>query len=76
MAALHTRIQEIRQQIAPGSRLAQACDYALRQWHRVSVYLEHGQVEIDTNICNAARGITKIMPLPLLCRVVKLAVRL
>ncbi len=39
MEALHGRIQEIRQQMAPGGRLAQACDYALRQWCRVSVYL-------------------------------------
>ncbi|MBU6410172.1 MAG: transposase, partial [Verrucomicrobia bacterium] len=51
MAALHTRIQEIRRQIAPGGKLAQACDYALRQWNRVSVYLEQGQVEVDTNWC-------------------------
>jgi hypothetical protein len=51
MLSLHTRIQEIRQQIAPGSRLAQACDYALRQWQRVSIYLEHGEVEVDTNWC-------------------------
>jgi len=51
MAALHLRLQEIRQQIAPGSRLAQACDYALRQWPRVSLYLAHGEVEVDTNWC-------------------------
>lgn len=30
MQTLHTRLREIRQQIAPGSKLAQACDYALR----------------------------------------------
>lgn len=51
MKALHTRLQEIRQRIAPGSKLAQACAYALRQWSRVSVYLAHGQVEVDTNWC-------------------------
>ena len=51
MAALHTRLQEIRQHIAPGGKLAQACDYALRQWRRVSIYLEHGEVEVDTNWC-------------------------
>ncbi len=51
MAALHPRIQASRQQIAPGSRLAQACDYALRQWQRVNIYLEHGEVEVDTNWC-------------------------
>jgi transposase len=51
MQILHTRLQEIRQQIAPGGKLAQACDYALRQWRRVIVFLEHGEVEIDTNWC-------------------------
>ena len=54
MGALHGRIQEIRQQMAPGGKLAQACDYALRQWSRVSVYLEHGRVEIDSNWCEGA----------------------
>jgi transposase len=54
MVAWQKRIQEIRGAITPGSKLAQACDYALRQWSRVSVYLEHGEVEIDNNWCEGA----------------------
>jgi len=54
MAALKTRIIEVRQQVTPGSKLAKACDYALGQWSRMEVYLEHGRVEIDNNWCEGA----------------------
>jgi hypothetical protein len=49
--------------------------YALGQWNTLTVYLADGRVEIDNNLVNAARGISQIMPLPVLCRVVKLAMR-
>ena len=71
LAALKTRLMEIRQQIAPGGKLAQACDYALNQWSRLEEYLKDGRVEIDNNWCNAARGISRVMPPPVLCRVAK-----
>ena len=45
---------EIRQQITPGSKLAQACDYALRQWSRLEEYLKDGVLEIDNNWCEGA----------------------
>jgi transposase len=51
MAALKTRLVEIRQQIPPGSKLAQACDYAMGQWSRLEEYLKDGRVEIDNNWC-------------------------
>ena len=54
MAALKTRLIEIRQQIDPGSKLAQACDYALKQWNRLEEYLRDGQIEIDNNWCEGA----------------------
>jgi transposase len=54
MAALKTRLVEIRQQLPPGGKLAQACDYALGQWSRLEVFLENGQVEIDNNWCEGA----------------------
>jgi len=54
MAALKTRLIEIRQQIDPGSKLAQACDYALKQWSRLEEYLRDGQIEIDNNWCEGA----------------------
>jgi transposase len=54
MAALKTRLAEIRQQIAPGGKLSQACDYALGQWSRLEEYLRDGRIEIDNNWCEGA----------------------
>jgi len=54
MAALKTRLVEIRQQIPPGGKLAQACDYALGQWGRLEEYLRDGMIEIDNNWCEGA----------------------
>jgi transposase len=54
MAALKTRLVEVRQQIQPGGKLAQACDYALGQWSRWEEYLRDGQVEIDNNQCEGS----------------------
>lgn len=54
MAALKTRLVEIRQQIAPGGKLSQACDYALGQWTRLEEYLRDGRIEIDNNWCEGA----------------------
>jgi transposase len=51
MAALKTRLVETRQQISPGGKLAQACDYALGQWSRLEEYLRDGLIEIDNNWC-------------------------
>ena len=54
MGALKPRLVEIRQQIAPGGKLAQACDYALGQWSRFEEYLHDGAVEIDNNWCEGS----------------------
>ena len=54
MASLKARLVEIRQQISPGGKLAQACDYALEQWSRLEEYLRDGQIEIDNNWCEGA----------------------
>jgi len=54
MAALKTRLAQIRQQIAPGSKLAQACDYALGQWSRLEEYLSDGHLECDNNWCEGS----------------------
>ena len=48
---METRLVEIRQQITPGGKLAQACDYALGQWSRLEEYLRDGRIEIDNNWC-------------------------
>jgi transposase len=54
MAALKTRLVEIRQQISPEGKLAQACNYALGQWSRLEEYLHDGEVEIDNNWCEGS----------------------
>jgi transposase len=54
MAGLKLRLVEIRGQIPPGSKLAEACDYTLNQWSRLEVFLNNGAVEIDNNWCEGA----------------------
>ena len=58
VAVLKVGLLTIRAAVLPGSQLAKACDYALRIWDRLEVFLAHGQVEIDTNLAeNAMRPI-------------------
>ena len=54
MAALKLRLVAIRQQIPPGGKLAQACDYTLGQWSRLEEFLHDGVLEIDNNWCEGA----------------------
>jgi len=54
MDELKTRLVEIRQAIAPGGKLPQACDYMLGQWSRLEEFLRNGVVEIDNNWCEGA----------------------
>ena len=54
MNALKTRLSEIRQQLTPGSKLIQACDYALGQWSRLEEYLWDGHLECDNNQCEGS----------------------
>ena len=54
MDALKARVLEVRRQIPPGGKLAQACDYALNQWSRLEEYLKDGEIEIDNNWCEGA----------------------
>jgi transposase len=54
MAALKTRLVEIRQGLSPGGKLARACDYMLGQWSRLEEYLADGSLEIDNNWCEGA----------------------
>lgn len=58
VAELKARLLTIRAEVLPGSQLAKGCDYALRIWDRLEVFLAHGQVEIDTNLAeNAMRPV-------------------
>jgi transposase len=54
VSALKARMQAIRQAALPGSQIAKACDYALRLWSRLEVFLTHGAVEVDTNLAENA----------------------
>jgi Transposase IS66 family len=65
MVQLKSRLVEIRQQILPGGKLAQACDYALGQWSRLEEYLSDGLLEIDNNWCE---GVTQSLALRSLSR--------
>lgn len=49
--ALKARIEKLSREVVPSGKLGEACTYALNQWPRLVVYLEHGQVEIDQNLC-------------------------
>lgn len=58
VSALKERMLSIRQAMLPGSQLAKACDYALRIWERLEVFLSNGAVEVDTNLAeNAMRPV-------------------
>jgi hypothetical protein len=58
VSALKERMLTIRQAVLPGSQLAKACDYALRIWDRLEVFLSNGAVEADTNLAeNAMRPV-------------------
>jgi len=54
MSALKTRLVELRQQLTPDAKLAQACDYMVGQWSRLEEYLKNGAIEIDNNWCEGA----------------------
>ena len=58
VGALRVRMQCVRSEVLPGSQLAKACDYALRIWTRLEVFLGNGQVEVDNNLAeNAMRPV-------------------
>jgi hypothetical protein len=47
-------IVEARTKALPSSTLAKACDYTLRLWDRLTVFLKHPAIEIDNNWCENA----------------------
>jgi hypothetical protein len=66
----HRALHLLRPRYLPQSPMGQAISYALNQWPTLERFLDHGEVEIDNNLVNAARGINQVMPPPVLCRVV------
>ena len=50
-ARLRERIEELAPIPTPQSKLGKACDYALKRWKSMALYLERGDLEIDNNAC-------------------------
>jgi transposase len=58
MGQLHTLLGKIKDRALPSSQIGEAVSYALSQWERLRVFLEHGHVGIDNNpVENVVRGI-------------------
>ena len=52
------QIVDLRRDVLPQSAFGKACHYAMAQWSRIEVYVNHGAVEIDNNWCeNAMRPV-------------------
>ena len=53
---LGERIMAIRSEpdVLPAGQLGKACQYAFGQWSRLQLFLDHGQMEIDNNLCENA----------------------
>ena len=54
LETIKEKILALKRRVLPRSAFAKACDYALGQWPRLTVYTEHGEVEIDNNWCENA----------------------
>ena len=65
-------IATMRKDVLPKSPLGKALGYAWNQWPAMALYLDVAQAELDNNSTYAARGISDVMPPPLLCRVAEL----
>ncbi len=62
--------QQLEQKrVEPNSGLGQAINYMLNHWTALTLFLRQAGAPLDNNIAYAARGITDIMPRPILCRV-------
>ncbi len=66
---LRAWVDEQRGIIPPKTPLGRALGYLHRQWKRLILFLENGNIELTNNRRYAARGISVIMPRPGLCRV-------
>jgi transposase len=54
LAAMKTRLEEIRPSVLPQSPLGKAVRYALNKWEPLNRYLEDGRLEIDNNLTENA----------------------
>ena len=63
------REQFEQKKVEPNSGLGQAINYMLKRWQTLTRFLSVPGAPLDNNITHAARGMTPVMPLPILCRV-------
>lgn len=54
LAALHPRLEQLREKELPQSPLGKACRYALNEWEPLNRYLADGRLEIDNNLTENA----------------------
>jgi transposase len=66
---LRTFIDEHRGTTPPKTPLGQALGYLDRQWQRLLLFLDDGNIELTNNRRSAARGISVTMPRSRICRV-------
>ena len=48
--ALHTKLLAVKGTVLPKSKLGEAVDYALGQWPRMLVFLDHAEIELSNNL--------------------------
>jgi hypothetical protein len=61
--------QFVQKKVEPNSGLGTAITYMLNRWKQLTLFLEVEGAPLHNNVCNAARGITNVMPPAELCRV-------
>ena len=55
---IKTLALEAKKTALPRSRLAEGCDYLLKRWNELTCFLQHGQLELSTNLAeNAIRPV-------------------
>lgn len=47
---IHEQIQAMSETVLPKSAAGKACGYALRLWKRLTIFLEHPELELSNNI--------------------------
>jgi hypothetical protein len=50
VAGIYQRLLAVKGTVLPKSKLGEAVDYALGQWPRMIVFLDHGEIELSNNL--------------------------
>ena len=54
LARLRKALQSLAKRVLPASSVGKAVNYALNRWDDLCRYADHGEVEIDNNLCENA----------------------